>query len=335
MEQHVQYCTTPDGVRLAYSVIGKGSPIVRPSHWLTHLEYDLKSPVWRHLVLGLSQRHTLVRFDARGQGMSQRDVADISFERWVSDLETVVDKLALDRFALFGISQSASVAIAYAVRHPERLSHLILYGGFARGLLLQGSDPEKQKRLLELNRTMIREGWGSDQETYRQWFTSQFIPGGTAEQARWFNELERISTTPDIAEKHQIASADVDVVDLLPKVSVPTLVLHCRGELRVPFSCGEEIAAAIPDAKFVPLDGKNHLFLADEPANRDFFDAVAAFLGDPPMKGPLPGTKTRSERLENAVASIEKNWVIKIIVILAAIAGVVIFGVEMWQLMRH
>lgn len=334
MDQQIQYCMTPDGVRLAFSVTGKGSPIVRPSHWLTHLEYDLKSPVWQHLVLGLSQRHSLVRFDARGEGMSQRDVADISFERWVSDLETVVDKLALEKFVLFGVSQSASVAIAYAARHPERLSHLILYGGFARGFLHQG-DAEKQKHLLELNQTMVREGWGSDNDTYRQWFTSHFIPDGTAEQSRWFNELERVSATPEIAEKHLVASAEINVADLLPKNSVPTLVLHCRGDLRVPFSFGEEIAAGIPGAKFVPLEGKNHLFLADEPANRGFFNAVAAFLGDPPIKGPLPGAKTRKERLENAVTNVEKNWIIKIVVMVAAITGVVIFGVEMWQLMRR
>lgn len=168
MDQQIQYCTTPDGVRLAYSVIGKGSPIVRPSHWLTHLEYDLKSPVWRHFVLGLSQRHSLVRFDARGEGMSQRDVVDVSFERWLSDLETVVDKIALEKFVLLGISQSASVAIAYAVRHPERVSHLILYGGYARGLL-HGGNPVKRKQLLGLNRTMVRcpmdRIWAFDRES--------------------------------------------------------------------------------------------------------------------------------------------------------------------------
>ena len=334
MDQQIQYCTTPDGVRLAYSVTGKGSPIVRPSHWLTHLEYDLKSPVWRHFVLGLTQRHSLVRFDARGEGMSQRDVADISFERWLSDLESVVDTLALKRFILLGVSQSASVAIAYAARHPERLSHLIIYGGFARGFLRQGN-LEKQKQLLELNRTMVREGWGSNQDTYRQWFTSQFIPGGTAEQARWFNELERVSAAPDVAERHLVASAEINVVDLLPKIRVPTLVLHCRGDLRVPFPYGEEIAAGIPGAKFVPLEGKNHLFLANEPAHRGFFEAVASFLGDPPIKGPLPGTTNRKERLENAVKTIEQNWLIKIIVVLAAIAGVVIFFMELWRMLHH
>jgi pimeloyl-ACP methyl ester carboxylesterase len=332
MDQQIQYCTTPDGVRLAFSVTGKGSPIVRPSHWLTHLEYDLKSPVGRPLVLGLSRRHSFVRFDARGEGMSQRDVAEISFERWVSDLETVVDTLALATFALLGLSQGVPVAIAYTVRHPERVSHLILYGGFVRGPNHQG---DNGKHLLELSRTMVRDGWGSDHETYRQWFTSQFIPRGTAEHAHWFNELERVSATPEMAEKHLLAVADINVTDLLPKVRAPTLVLHCRGDVRMPFSNSEEIAASIPGAKFVPLEGKNHIFLADDPAARGFFDAVAAFLGDPPIKGPLPGTKDRREKLETVVAKIEQNWMIKITVILAAITGVIIFGLEVWKMVHH
>jgi pimeloyl-ACP methyl ester carboxylesterase len=166
MEQVIQYCTSTDGVRLAYSVIGKGSPIVRASHWLTHLEYDLESPVWRHWILGLADRHALVRYDARGLGLSQRDIERTSFELWVDDLASVVDALATDRFILLGASQGAPISIAYAARHPERVSHLILYGGFARGALQRG-DPEKQKRLLELSLMMIREGWGSNQEAYR------------------------------------------------------------------------------------------------------------------------------------------------------------------------
>ncbi len=334
MDQQIQYCTTPDGVRLAYSITGKGSPIVRPSHWLTHLEYDLKSPVWRHLVLGLSARHSLVRFDARGEGMSQRDVADVSFERWVSDLETIVDALALDRFVLLGISQGGSVSIAYAAKHAERVSHLIIYGGYARGFLFPG-DLEKHKHRFELDRAIVREGWGSNQDVYRQWFTSHFIPGGTAEQIRWFNELERVSATPEEAERHMAATAAIDVTDLLPKIRTPTLVLHCQGDLRVPFSCGEEVAAGIPGAKFVPLEGNNHLFLAGEPAHRGFFDAVSSFLGDPPFKGPLPGTAKPRERLESAVNAIEQNWVIKIIIILAAITGVAIFCAELWRMLRH
>src|ERR1700682_4125519 len=197
MKQHIQYCKAQDGTQLALSLIGKGTPIVRTSHWLTHLEYNLTSPVWRPLYLGLSHRHSLVRYDGRGLGLSQRDITDLSFEQWVSDLATVVDALALQRFVLLGVSQGASVSIQYAIDHPERVSHLILYGGFARGQLRR-SDPEKSKRLLELTLSLVREGWGGDNEEYRQWFTSQFIPSGTAELYHWFNDMQRHSATPDI-----------------------------------------------------------------------------------------------------------------------------------------
>ena len=333
-KQVIQYCATPDGVRIAYSVIGNGSPIVRPSHWLTHLEYDLKSPITLPMVLGMSRRHAFIRFDARGEGMSQRDVTDISFDLWLSDLETVVDALELERFALLGISQGSALAIAYAERHPERVSQMILYGGFSRGLLHQG-DIERQRRVLELSRMMVREGWGSDQQAYRQWFTSQFLPGASAEQARWFNDLELASATPEIAEKHVAAAADINVFGLLKEISTPTLVLHCRGDLRVPFSNGEEIAANIPGAKFVPLEGQNHTFLAGEPAHRAFVDAVSSFLGDPPMKGPLPGTASRNARLQIAVARVEQTWLVKVIVIFAALSGVVIFFVELWRMLHR
>jgi pimeloyl-ACP methyl ester carboxylesterase len=332
-QQQIQYCTSPDGVRLAYSVMGKGTPIVRAAHWLTHLEYDLKSPVWRHFVLGLAHRHTLVRYDARGEGLSQREVDEISFDKWVTDIETVVDAAKLDRFVLLGVSQGASVSVAYAVRHPERVSHLILHGGFARGFLHAG-DPEKQAQNLALTRAIVREGWGRDEDTYRQWFTSQFIPDATVEQARWFNELEKVSATPEVAERHLVASAQIDVVDLLPQVRTPTLVTHARGDLRIRFWRGQELAAGIPGAKFVPLEGRNHLFLANEPAHRAFFDAIAWFLGDPPVRGPLPGSDSLMERIEAGIRQFEQNWFMKIVAILAAITGLAIFFVEVWKMWR-
>lgn len=331
--QQIQYCTSPDGVRLAYSVMGKGAPIVRAAHWLTHLEYDLKSPVWRHFVLGLAHRHTLIRYDARGEGLSQREVDEISFDTWLTDLETVVDAAKLDRFILLGVSQGAAVSIAYAVRHPERVSHLILHGGFARGFLYAG-DPEKQAQNLELTRAIVREGWGREEDAYRQWFTSQFIPEASVEQARWFNELERVSATPEVAERHLIASARIDVSALLPQVRTPTLVTHARGDLRIEFWRGQELASGIPGAKFVPLAGKNHLFLANEPAHRAFFEAVANFLGDRPVRGALPGSSSAMDRFENAIRSLEQNWLMKIIAILAAVTGLAIFFVEVWKMWR-
>ena len=310
MHQEIQYCTTPDGVRLAYSVIGKGTPIVRTPHWFAHLEYDLQGPVNRHQILGLAHRHTLLRYDGRGIGLSQRNATDLSFNRLVDDLETVVDGVGLQSFALLGLSQGVAVAIAYATRRPERLTHLILYGGFARGLLHR-DNLEKAKQTLELSRALVREGWGSDQDSYREFFTSQFFPDGTIDHHQWLNKVQRLTATPDVAERVMCMSANINVVDLLPKVSVPTLVMHARGDIRVPFSQGQEIAAGIPGAKFVPLEGRNHIILADEPANRQFFDAVASFLGDRRIRGTLPGTATFKERVQRIVVAIERNWLTK------------------------
>jgi pimeloyl-ACP methyl ester carboxylesterase len=334
MHQEIQYCTASDGVRLAYSKIGKGTPVVRTPHWFAHLEHDLKGPIYRHQILGLAHRHTLLRYDGRGIGLSQRQVADTSFNRLVEDLETVVDSAGLERFVLLGLSQSGAVAIAYASRHPERLTHLIIYGAFARGLLHR-ENPEKQKQTLELTRALVREGWGSDQDSYREFFTSQFCPDGAIEHHRWLNNVQRIAAAPEVAERILCTNAGINVVDLLPTVRVPTLVMHTRGDVRVPFSQGQEIAAGIPGAKFVPLESRNHIILADEPANRQFFDAIASFLGDRRIRGTLPGTATLKERAQRSVAAIERSWLIKGVAILAALTGAVVSFLQLWHLLHR
>jgi pimeloyl-ACP methyl ester carboxylesterase len=333
MDQQIQYCAASDGVRLAYSIIGKGTPIVRTPHWFAHLEYDLKGPIFRHQILGLAHHHSLLRYDGRGLGLSQREVAEISFERVVEDLETVVDHAGLKRFILVGLSQGSAVAAAYASRHPERLSHLILYGGFALGLLHR-ENPEKQRQTLELMRAVVREGWGSDQDSYREFFTTQFIPDGSIDHHRWLNKVQRVAATPEVAERIMCMNADIDVVDSLPKIRVPTLVMHTRGDLRVPFSQGQDMAASIRAAKFVSLESRNHIILADEPANRQFFDAIASFLGDQRIRV-LPGTASFKERVEKVVLAVEQSWLIKIVVILAAITGVALFVEEMWRTVHH
>lgn len=301
---------------------------------MTHLEYELDSPVWRHLILGMASRHKLIRYDGRGTGLSQRDVVDISMDRWVSDLECVVDTLALERFVLLGVSQGGAISVEYAARHPERVSHLIIHGAYARGFLHR-ENPDKQRQFVELNRALVREGWGSEHDTYRQWFTSQFIPGGTAEQSRWFNDLERVSATPEMMERFVVELSNINVAGFLPKVKAPTLVTHCKGDVRVPFALGQEIAAGIPGAKFIPLDSPNHLFLADEPATRVFFDAVTSFLGDRPFRGALPGTATFKERAQRRIAALERNWIIKTVAILAALAGALISFLQLFRLLRQ
>jgi len=329
MKQQIQYCTTKDGVRIAYAVTGEGSPIIRTSHWLTHLQHDFSSPVWKHVMIGLARHHRLVRYDPRGEGMSQRTCDDVSFEGWMKDLEAVAEATGFPRFALFGCSQGAATAVAYAVRHPERVSHLILYGGFARGIMERG-DPEMKARL-DLSTALIRQGWGRRHPAHRQWFTTTFLPEGSADQYRWFNKLQKVSASPEMAARHLETAAHMNITELLAKVKVPTLVFHCREDCLVPMEYGEELAASIPGAKLVPLEGANHLFLADSPAHRDFIHQVYEFLGDPPPRGNLPGTRTFFERIDHWIRSTEQNWLIKAALLIGAAIGLMLSIVQIVQ----
>ena len=274
--QEIKYCRTPDGVRLAYAMSGSGPPLVKAANWLNHLEYDWESPVWRHLFRGLSRDHTLIRYDARGNGMSDWDVDELSLDAWVSDLETVVDTAGVERFPLVGISQGCAVAVSYAVRHPERVSHLVLYGGFALGGKRRAPQ-EKEKR--NAMTTLMRLGWGADNPSFRQMFTGLFIPGATQEQAASFNELQRRTTSPEIAARYFEVVGDFDITDLLAKVTTKTLVMHVRGDLVCPIEAGRVLAAGIPGARFVALQGQNHLFQEKEQASQRFFEEIKLFLG--------------------------------------------------------
>jgi len=278
MQQHIRFARGADGVRLAYASSGQGGPVVvKAATWLSHLEIDWTSPVWSHLLHTMSDRGTFVRYDERGCGLSDWAVTDLSFERWVDDLAVVVDTMALPRFALLGISQGAAVAVAYAVRHPERVSHLVLHGGYARGRLVrsvgadQTEEAEMMCRLAEL-------GWGKQDPSFRQFFTTQFIPGGTPAQHGWFNEMERLSTSPSNAAQFMREFNRIDVTPLLPQVQCPTLVLHSRHDVRVPFEEGRLLAMQIPDAQFVPIESGNHLLLEDEPGWLEWREAVQRFL---------------------------------------------------------
>jgi class 3 adenylate cyclase/pimeloyl-ACP methyl ester carboxylesterase len=275
MAQEIKYCRASDGVRLAYATIGQGPPLVKMANWLNHLEYDWESPIWHHLLEGLARNHTLIRYDARGNGLSDWDVDELSLEAWVGDLETVVDAVGIDRFPLFGVSQGCAISIAYATRHPERVSHLILYGGFALGGAKRS--PERHERLKAML-TLMRLGWGLDDPTFRQMFTSQFIPECTKEQADWFNDLQRKTTSPECAARYLEVVMNFDVRELLPQVQVPTLVMHVRDDVIVPIDAGRQMAAGIPGARFLALPGRNHLFLKHEPASARFFEEINLFL---------------------------------------------------------
>jgi pimeloyl-ACP methyl ester carboxylesterase len=277
LTQEIRFCTAPDGVQLAYSMIGQGPPLMKTGNWMTHLEFDLESPIWRHLYRELVRDYTLVRYDARGNGLSDRTVDEISFDAFVSDLEAVVDAAGLTRFALFGISQGCSVSIAYAVRHPERVSHLILYGGFALGWCMR-TQTAAQKEADAAMLTLMRVGWGKENAAFRQLFTSLFVPGGTKEQVDWFNELQRMTGSGDMAARIFESCSRIDVTALLPRVSVPTLVLHGRNDAGISFEAGRRMAAGIPGARFVALTGRNHLFLETDPAFGQFLEHTRAFL---------------------------------------------------------
>lgn len=274
LKQDIKYCRTADGVRLAYATVGNGPTLVKVANYMNHLEYDFDSPITRHLVLGLAAQHQLLRYDARGNGMSDWDVENLSLEAWVTDLETVVDTFGLDRFPLLGISQGSAVAVAYAVRNPERVSHLILYGGFALGAAKRSPEGKEIQSALK---TLTQAGWGSDSSALRQMFTSQFAPDATQEQAESFNELQRRTTSPECAARYMDAVGNIDVTDLLPQVTTPTLVMHTRGDVRVPFEVGRQLAQ-IPNARFIALQGNNHLLLENTPATERFLEEVELFL---------------------------------------------------------
>ncbi len=276
--QEIRFCTAKDGVRIAYATVGAGPPLVKAANWLSHLEYDWQSPIWQHLMGLLSENHTLVRYDARCNGLSDADAADVSFETFVTDLEGVIDASGIDRFPLVGISQGCSVAIAYAVRHPERVTSLILHGGYARGWNKRENREERIAR--EAMLTLVRIGWGRPNPAFRQMFTMLFFPDGTQEQLDWFNELQRVCTTAANAVRLLRAASNIDVSDLLAQVRVPTLVTHCKGDQAVFFDEGRHLATAIPGARFVQLESRNHLVLEQEPAWTRFATEVRAFLHD-------------------------------------------------------
>jgi len=278
-EQRIQFCTAPDGVRIAYATSGTGPPLVKPANWITHLEYDWESPVWRHWMRELSRDNTLVRFDQRGNGLSDRDVADLSFDAWVRDLETVVDTLGLERFPLLGISQGCAVAIAYAARHPERVTKLVLYGGYVEGVLTRASTQAEVDEMTTVTRA-IPLGWGQDNPAYRLFFAARFLPEGTLEQMRWFSELQRVTTSAETGCRLLATAATIDVNELVRQVRVPTLVLHSTGDAVQSFAQGRSLAALIPGARFVPLESKNHVLLEHEPAWTRFADEVHRFLAE-------------------------------------------------------
>jgi pimeloyl-ACP methyl ester carboxylesterase len=262
--QRTQFCTATDGTRLAYARLGDGPPLVKVANWLSHLELDRTSPVWRHWLTALSRTHCLIRYDARGNGLSEWHPPTIGMADFISDLGAVFDAAGVERAPVLGLSQGAAVAVAYAARHPDRVSALILIGGCARGWRVK-NHPRLTERLDALM-VLMRQGWGSEHPAFRQIFTSSFFPHGTPEETNWLNELQRQTTTPENAVALLSALGDVNIVDDMRRVRVPTLVLHSRADAVVPMKDGIELATGIEGARFVALDSDNHVLLGGEPA---------------------------------------------------------------------
>jgi pimeloyl-ACP methyl ester carboxylesterase len=280
IHQTIGFCKASDGVKIAYATVGSGPPLVKAANWLNHLELDWDSPIWGDTFRALAREHTFIRYDERGNGMSDWDAPEISFDAFVEDLESVVDHLRLKRFPLLGLSQGCAVSIDYAVRHPQRVSALILVSGYAAGWRIGLSKEEQEQREAVL--TLTRHGWGTSNPAYRHIFSQTFMPDADSDRLAWFDEFQRNTTSPENAVRFQEAFGDIDVRHLLPKVQVPTLVIHARDDQRIPLSCGRELATEIPNAKFITLDSKSHIILGDEPAWDTCMREISRFLANLP-----------------------------------------------------
>jgi class 3 adenylate cyclase/pimeloyl-ACP methyl ester carboxylesterase len=276
LHQRMRFVTTPDGVQIAWATIGKGPPVLKAPNWLNHLEYEWRSPIWGPVFAELARHCRLIRFDQRGNGLSDWEVKEISADTMINDMEAVAAAAGLERFALLGISQGCAFSIRYAVENPDKVTCLVLLGGYLRGRLKRPA-PE-QGKLFEALASMIRDGWGSPNPVFRHFFTSNFIPDAPPEVGASFDELQRIATSPENALRLWQMNAQIDAMELAKQVTVPTLVLHCKGDRVAPLEEGHLMAKLIPGANFVELPGNNHVVLEGTPAFDQFFDEATVFL---------------------------------------------------------
>jgi pimeloyl-ACP methyl ester carboxylesterase/DNA-binding CsgD family transcriptional regulator len=302
--QRIRFCRGADGVRLAHASHGHGPPLVVVSCWLSHLQRDWQSPVWRHFLDDLGAITTLIRYDERGFGLSDWEITDFSLEARVADLEAIIEAVDVGRVSLLGMSGGATVAIAYAARHPEKVDRLILYGAAPVWVVDQQHLPEEEVAF----RALITAGWAREDPIFRRVFTRMFIPDATQDQMGWFDELQRMSTSTENALASRIARQQIDLSDELPRIAAPTLVLHARDD-RVSFEHARMAAAAIPDARLVPLDSGNHILLADEPAWQTFMDEVRSFMAPATMTARAGyGVETLTPREREVLRLASDGW---------------------------
>jgi pimeloyl-ACP methyl ester carboxylesterase/DNA-binding CsgD family transcriptional regulator len=302
--QHVRFCEAPDGVRIAYAVSGSGPPMLVSTCWLSHLQHDWDSPVWQHFLRDLGRHVTIVRYDERGYGLSDWDVTDHSLEARIGDLEAVADDCGFERFALMGMAQGGPPAIAYAARHPARVTRLLFYGSYSGAL----SDGTQSSEELEAFARLIKVGWGRPQHTFRRVFTSMMIPGATEEQMRWLDELQRVAASATTASSALRQRSAADCTPLLPGLAVPTLVLHSLRDQMNSFECGRVLATRIPGARLVPLDSDNHIVLGDEPAWSVLVEEVRRFMAPNGAAAPVAdGLSAREREVLGLVAQGSSN----------------------------
>ena len=294
-QPQIRFARSSDGTRIAYAASGEGPPLVRAAHWLGNLDFDWQTPVWGPWIGALSERYRLLRYDSRGCGLSDREADPITIDGLVADLECVVDTAGLDRFALLGMSQGGAVSIVYAARHPERVSHLVLCGAFARGPFRR-SPTAQQVEATEAMIKLVEFGWGQSNPAFLQMFTSQFFPQATLAQAHSFNEIQRHAASPRVAARLIRAFAELDASAELAQVRAPTLVFHSRGDNRVPFDEGRFVATSIAGARFEPLDSNSHVPLPGEPAFQRLLDDMASFVSPSRPEAAAFAELTRRER---------------------------------------
>lgn len=275
----ISFVSVAGGATLGVAASGSGRPLVKVATWMTQVDKDTPaSPIWGHWVRALSRAHRYVRYDPRGCGLSDRDLHGVALDDldlWCDDLARVVDSLDEDQVDLLGVSQGGPVAVAYAVRHPERVAHLLLFGTYARGMRRRGDNMQATQAQVQLD--LARLGWGDDRAAFRGVFARQFVPDARPEQIDWFDDQLRTTTTAENAPLLEGAFHHLDVSELATQVEVPTLVLHGVGDEAVPFEEGRRLAGMIPRARLVPLESRNHILMADEPAFARFVDEVDRF----------------------------------------------------------
>ena len=272
----VRFCSSADGTRIAYADVGSGYPLVSVGSWMTHLEEDWYNPMWGHYISQLAGDYKVIRYDQRGNGMSDWDDVEITFERMVEDLKSVIDCYDFDRVALFGASQAASVSLAFARQYPEKVSHLILHGAYVRGRCRRGNpeDIAESKALV----TLIRQSWGRDNPVARQLMTSLLMPDASQQEMAWFNEFQKNCGPGENIARFREMFDDIDVSGLLGEIDIPTLVVHSAGDSVAPLSEGKFIASRIPGARIVTLNSNNHMVFENEPGFRRLLDAIRDFM---------------------------------------------------------